>query len=394
MDKKRLLQDLIDGLAAADGGMKKKEAEDFIRFYFDAIQRHLLNDRLVKVNGLGTFKLIEVEARNSVNVNTGEAVVIREHLKLSFLPDSAFKEAVNKPFADFEPVETTPDNTKANDTSTVETTSIETAPKEPVQNEAASCKTEPSQSKAVEETSSQVQPPHVAPVTTNEPDIQYISEEQTTNAPTMKPENPRRPIRTILLVVSGILFLAGLTYWSIVSNQSAKKDITEKLELVDAYNLEDTVGVKEEPAVVETPAKTDSTKPVTTPPVVQTSKALPKEVQKVALKEKQQPTTTSTPKTTTKPATKRSIPATLVIGTGDRLTLIAQKYYGHKVFWVYIYMENKEAISNPNNVPIGTTLRLPEKHPTMMDPNNPQAIKKAEELQDRIISQLQSSRSK
>ena len=192
----------------------------------------------------------------------------------------------------------------------------------------------------------------------------------------MKPENPHRPVRTILLVVSGILLIAGLTFWSIVSNQSAKKDVTEKLKLVEAYNLEDTTGYSEEPALIENPAINDSIE-TTTQPASQ------------APKEKQQTTPT-----TEKPAPKRSIPLSVVIGDGDRLTLIAQKYYGHKVYWVYIYMENKEAISNPNNVPVGTTLRLPDKHPTLMDPNNAQSIQKAEALQDRIFNQLQTSRSK
>lgn len=337
MDKKRLLQDLIDGLATANEGMKKKEAEDFIRLYFDTIQQNLLNEKVVKVNGLGTFKLIEVEARNSVNVNTGEAVVIPEHLKLSFIPESGFKEAINKPFSDFEPIETKPEKTKA----------------------------------------SQVQQPNIASEPIKQPNIQEMLEELTTIEHPMKPEAPRRPVRTILLVVFGILFIAGLTYWSIVSNQSAKKDITEKLELVEAYNLEDTIGLTEEPALVENPALIDSMETTKT-----TATNTPKE------KPQQSATTTD------KPAAKRNIPATTVVGSGDRLTLIAQQYYGHKVYWVYIYMENKESISNPNNVPIGTTLRLPEKHPTMMDPNNAASIKKAEELQDRIINQLQSSRSK
>lgn len=351
MDKKRLLQDLIDGLAA-DQGMKKKEAEDFIRLYFDTIQNALLNDKIVKVNGLGTFKLIEVEARNSVNVNTGEALLIPEHLKLSFIPDATFKEAINKPFADFEPIEATSEKKTNNH----DTPHIDQTP--------------------VEEPSVQVHHTTLAPEPTKQPEIQELLDQLTTNEQPMKPENPHRPVRTILLVVSGILLIAGLTFWSIISNQSAKKDVTEKLKLVEAYNLEDTTGFSEEPALIENPAIKDSIE--TTPqPVSQ------------APKEKQ-PTTP----TTEKPAPKRSIPLSVVIGAGDRLTLIAQKYYGHKVYWVYIYMENKEAISNPNNVPVGTTLRLPDKHPTQMDPNNAQSIQKAEALQDRIFNQLQTSHSK
>lgn len=373
MDKKRLLQDLIDGLAA-DQGIKKKEAEDFIRLYFDAIQSGLLNERIVKVSGLGTFKLIEVEARNSVNVNTGEAVVIPEHLKLSFLPESSFKEAINKPFADFEPVETTTDNTPRNTETPVGQPTVETTTE----------KTLPStDTPIVQPTVETVQPT----IEEKTPDIQESLNELITNEKPMKPENPRRPVRTILLIVLGIFFLAGLTYWSIVSNQSAQKDISEKLELVEAYNLNDTIGMMEEPILVDNPTENDSIETEAKPaPVTPTDK----QTSTTARTEKPATTTAKTEK----PASKRTIPESIVMGAGDRLTLIAQKYYGHKVFWVYIYMENKASISNPNNVAVGTTLRLPDAHPTLMNPANKESIKKAEELQDRIINQLQSSRSK
>ncbi|MDP4277125.1 MAG: HU family DNA-binding protein, partial [Bacteroidota bacterium] len=102
MDNKFLLQDLVDKLSEA-GNCKKKEAEDFLRTYFKVIEDGLLQDKIVKINGLGTFKLIEVEARNSVDVNTGQAFQIKGHLKLNFIPDPQFKEKVNKPFAAFEP---------------------------------------------------------------------------------------------------------------------------------------------------------------------------------------------------------------------------------------------------------------------------------------------------
>lgn len=332
--------------------MKKKEAEDFIRLYFDTIQNALLNDKIVKVNGIGTFKLIEVEARNSVNVNTGEAVLIPEHLKLSFIPDTTFKDAINKPFADFEPVEAT-------------------AEKTPI-----SPGTHHVEKPTVEEPTVQERKSSIASEPTKQPGIQEMLDQLITKEQPMKQEKPHRPVRTILLIVSGILIIAGLTIWSIVSNQSAQKDFSENLKLVEAYNLEDTTGISEEPVLIENPAVDDTIETVTAP-VNQATKV-------------KEPAATPT---TEKPAPKRSIPTSVVVGAGDRLTLIAQKYYGHKIFWVYIYMENKDAISNPNDVPVGTSIRLPDKHPTVMDPNNAQSIKKAEELQDRIINQLQSSRS-
>ncbi len=359
MDKKRLLQDLIDGLTTAREGMKKKEAEDFIKLYFDTIQKNLLNDRIVKINGLGTFKLIEVGARGSVDVNTGQSVLIKEHLKLSFLPDASFKDTVNKPFADFEPVETT---------------------EKPVLAVIEQTEPEPKQ-KVVITTAVTEEKPASEPE--KQTDIQLMLEELTEKEPLMKPEKPRRTLPTLVFVVAGILFLAGLTYWSIVSNQSAKKDMTEKLQLVEEYYDEDSVDITAASTSYESSDSLMSTTVVSTPePPRNSAIQTPKKEEK--------PSQKTSAVTSIK---KRTVPVSVVVGAGDRLTLIAQKFYGHKIFWVYIYLENKGSISNPNNVSAGTTLSLPDKHPTMMDPNNPDAIKKAEELQDRIIKQLQSSHS-
>lgn len=84
--------------------MPQKKAEAFLREFFDAIIRNVALEKSVKVGGLGSFKLIEVLERESVNVNTGERIVIPGHTKLSFTPDASLRDAVNKPFADFQTV--------------------------------------------------------------------------------------------------------------------------------------------------------------------------------------------------------------------------------------------------------------------------------------------------
>lgn len=97
------LQDLADVLVEKNG-LSKQEALHFVSSVFDAVQDGLQKEKLVKIKGLGTFKVIEVEARESVNVNTGERVVIGSHSKITFIPDVAMKELVNKPFSGFETV--------------------------------------------------------------------------------------------------------------------------------------------------------------------------------------------------------------------------------------------------------------------------------------------------
>lgn len=85
-------------------GMAKREANQFAQTMFALIQERLETDQIVKVKGLGTFKLIDVEARESVSVRTGERVTISGHSKVTFTPDATMKELVNKPFSQFETV--------------------------------------------------------------------------------------------------------------------------------------------------------------------------------------------------------------------------------------------------------------------------------------------------
>ena len=78
---------------------------------------------------------------------------------------------------------------------------------------------------------------------------------------------------------------------------------------------------------------------------------------------------------------------TVVIQTGDRLTLISLKYYGHKIFWVYLYLANKESIPNPNSVAIGTQIHIPVPETYNIDANDEQSIRKAAALQTEILKE-------
>lgn len=85
-------------------GMKQKDAEKFISQMFDLLSEVLDEEKQVKVKGLGTFKVTSVKDRASVNVNTGERIIIEGRDKISFTPDASMKNLVNKPFAQFETV--------------------------------------------------------------------------------------------------------------------------------------------------------------------------------------------------------------------------------------------------------------------------------------------------
>ncbi|MGM9733497.1 MAG: HU family DNA-binding protein, partial [Prevotella sp.] len=92
------------GVLVSKNGLEDKEARRFVQAMFDIIQEGLDEDKIVKVKGLGTFKIIDVDARESINVNTGGRVLIEGHSKVTFTPDSVMKEIVNKPFSQFETV--------------------------------------------------------------------------------------------------------------------------------------------------------------------------------------------------------------------------------------------------------------------------------------------------
>lgn len=85
-------------------GLNKNDAEKFVAAIFDVINEGLETDKLVKVKGLGTFKIVGVAARKSVDVNTGEPIVIEGRDKISFTPDATLRDEVNKPFSQFDTV--------------------------------------------------------------------------------------------------------------------------------------------------------------------------------------------------------------------------------------------------------------------------------------------------
>ena len=103
MNERLYLENFVD-LLSEKHGMNKKDAEKFVKEFFLLIEEALERDRSVKIKGLGTFKLVEVESRESVKVNTGERFQIEGYTKVSFVPDTSLRDIINKPFAHFETV--------------------------------------------------------------------------------------------------------------------------------------------------------------------------------------------------------------------------------------------------------------------------------------------------
>ena len=94
----------IAKMLASKYGISVNEAKTFTNTFIDLVNEGLQEDGLVKIKGFGTFKIVEVKDRESINVTTGERILIPGRSKVTFTPDSVMKELVNKPFSQFDTV--------------------------------------------------------------------------------------------------------------------------------------------------------------------------------------------------------------------------------------------------------------------------------------------------
>lgn len=314
MNERLNISDLA-GLLAAYTGKDKKETELFLKELLLVISDALLEERIVKVKGLGTFKVVQVEERESVHVNTGERFVIPAHSKFTFTPDKELRELVNKPFSSFE-------TTELND-GVVFSEEQNNMPEEEEDEER-------------DETNQ-----------TNQTDQ---SEKTPSSAP------PER--RSGTLVFIGLFLVACIIGVFYFLNFNQKK--TDNIK--DIKRQERTVvksaSVEQEKIEEIFPADSLSS---AEQPIVDTIDIVPQKAKE---------------------------PVKVKIVPDTRLTLIALEHYGHKAFWVYIYEHNKNIITNPNNIRIGTELVLPDPALYGIDAKNPESVAKAKAKQAEINSRF------
>ena len=309
MDKKFNLSQLADLLAQA-GGMSKAASEQFVKNFFDIISQNVLTEGLVKVKGLGTFKLIQMEDRESVNVNTGERFTIEGHQKIAFIPDADLKERVNKPFAAFETVEITEEQaaeiSKMDDELTTKTT-----------NNMEKSKKETEVKKDLKKN-----------------DLQVKNDQKKGNCTGWK---------VTMWVLIGVIVLALIIFllWPLFGNKLLGKmdaNLTKKAEVT---------AVETVPAAVVEPAKTaEAAKPA------EAKFALTKEDQAKDL-----------PLFTVADTVNYKIVGTLAVHTmqkGDMLTTISLKYYGTKKLWPYIAKYNGLKSRSFKKMPVGYKVNVPK----------------------------------
>ncbi|GCB36373.1 HU family DNA-binding protein [Bacteroides faecalis] len=453
MNERLTIQDLTD-LLAAKHSMTKKDAEAFVKEFFLLIEQALEIDKYVKIKGLGTFKLIDVDSRESVNVNTGERFQIKGHTKVSFTPDPNLRDTINKPFSHFETVvlnentvledtaeeETEEDengegtatqvsnnkknglyqnedkiaeiqeiseineqpvliqeaqvaeeviieNNTGNDSEAEETVIEDKVVREEIveesQEESPALETtevertiiqpeetiskQQSESKDVKQEvlsaetiiAQELAKANLEPVTSKE-QLETVQQKPVTKVVAQKEKSP---VPYLIAVIIIVLLLCGgavlYIYYPDIFTSSPNKEAIDMPVTTQPVQPEtqllDSIG-KKDTTVVATPNVSTGTEEVAVPPVVKKEPETSAKTENKATQEQASAPVYSDSASYTITGTK----TTHTIKEGETLTKVSLRYYGTKGMWPYIVKHNPNVIKNPNTVPYGTKIKIPE----------------------------------
>lgn len=409
MNSKLNMQDIVD-LLVANNEISKEEAELFVVQFFSIIENGLATDELVKVKDFGSFKLTHIQARESVNVNTQEKIVIPAHRRVSFLPAPLLKDLVNKPFAHFETTplndgifmdgisqETTSDNDNEDLDGDDEEDNVEQQDllikETPINPESD----EPSiDEPLLEEENSDVQndelsSPKAGSLSTDEIIIEDVNHKDATPAETDQVEN-------------------------------LSADDESEMRNTEEHESKDEIELIPQNAIIDTPIKPSHKKPKTKRKLrryilrwdiaialfiisaigfgykyyfanhnpcekgIEESE-IPKPIKQVVAAPVETPLIESVVIADSIETNKPDMqpPKMVKMSPGRTLRLIALEKFGNREFWVYIYMKNKDKIQNPDVVPIGLELALPNMDEYPMDATNSDHVAKAKSLGDAVM---------
>lgn len=416
MNNRLTIQD-IAGLMAERTGKDKSLVELFLKEFIAQVREGVYSDKIAKVKGVGTFKIIPVDPRESIHVNTGERFLIPAHYKFSFLPDKELRDLVNKPFSFFETTELNenvgfsdldesedkeadaedesveevmPDEQPIQPEETptgpvpaanpIEEKPAETSPEE--EPDAAIDETPADEIIASETTASETTASEMAtcetttcPTTPDEPVADATADDEiTAGHPDREPtdlsagneaENKNNGVtfrQNVILTFAVLMCCIGIAY--LYANRHFIRTVLFGVEVVypdPPLSAADPLPLPEIPASPAA-AATDTTLSATPADTIPTP--APQVSRPVSPK----------------------ILATVKIEPGNRLTLISLKYYGSKIFWVYLYEYNKARIKDPNNIPVGTRIEVPAPETYGIDVRNKASVRKASVLQTEILA--------
>lgn len=388
MNEKISFPDLV-GLLSSKMNITKKEAETFLKEFFTVSTEVITSGEELRINGLGLFKPIWVEARGSINVQTGEPVEIPGHYKLSFIPDKVLREAVNAPFSSFS-VEVLNDHVPIEDMTAV--------PSQDIDENNDICNTENVElqdSKEIrekEEEDEPIEPAHEyiqedksadeesSESTVSSQEIEKFQEEIIQPESETKVEEKEEDCYEDYLRKSasrksfwwGVLSAFGIIIICLAEGIFFMGNDSPYVVKIGEYTLSlgkqsiDSRPMNNNPESVVLPENKDTLSEMEKDSVLKDSVI---SVSPLAAPEVK--------------------PVIETIRSGVFLTTLARKYFGHKAFWVYIYEENKDLIKNPNQVPIGTRLTIPSASKYDIDANNRASVEKAKALASKIQSRYE-----
>jgi len=362
--EKITLSELADALAKRKS-LSKKDAEAFVRVVFDTIRENLFEDELVKVKGLGTFKLIQVDSRESVHVNTGERIVIDSHSKITFTPDKSLADCVNRPFAAFETVILN-DETRTEDMERIDDVEpdlesvVESEPEaeqvvvEPVVEPEPAPVVEPEPEPVVElEPEPVVEPEPESEPIEHEPEPEpAVESESEPVAKFVEPVEAAEPERLESggrkygpLWIAILILILGALYWTYANGYL-------NLKKTDVSKTAVTEQVEEAPVVVTD--SIDSNDTVSVPASDPAPKAEP--VQKA------DPETLAAdyPQIENGEYWITGVKAVHVLEKGEDLSILAKKYYDDKRLISYIIRMNHYTNSQASNLFVGAEVKIPE----------------------------------
>ena len=403
-------------MTAADVTLDKKTCEAFARTLFEVVEEALLSDKFVKVKGFGTFKLVAVSDRESVNINTGERFQIEGHTKVSFIPDNTLKEEINRPFAHFETIDLSDEteqaeldaidaaaaeealeNEEAEETveevaeempadepteEVVEEEVMEEVPEEVLKEEPVEEAEEPMEEPVATEPQTIVtaEKKEEEPAKAEEPAADTVLEsekapepeaEEQEEAPTVLPvsyeyteQPPRRPFNwwKAIGVFFFVLALMLLSYFAgyyrlLCPCIIGLPEWTEPQPAQPAAKVQPTktAPAKPQPAPAETTAPKIPENPLNSENPEQPESRKSKPAKPDPAPRKQQSATAEVAPAPPADTTVATQPHT--VARGETLYSIARKYYGSDKYVNVIIRHNR--IKNPNNIEKGTTLQIP-----------------------------------
>ena len=374
MNEKITLPTLVN-LLADKTGKQKKQCEDFLREFFNTLVDAMEAGENVRIKSLGTFKVVAVEPRKSVNVNTGEQMEIPGHNKIVFVPAKELAEEVNAPFAMFESIEI-PDNALEDPllSSESESESAAQAEEDPLPSSAISDQT-------VSAAQAAGFPKPDEDSDENEQEFEIENESGLDSFPIVSQLNEehtetRRNYRFLLGFACGVACAAVICLCAYLF-------FFEKWVATVSEEKNTEVSVQAETSGQLTDA---DVRQVPEPDVSDSDKKDLIEASDADSKNEQMAKTEQTAEVPTRPSDE---PVYDTITKTRYLTTMAKEHYGNYNLWPYIYEENKAILGHPDRIRPGTKVIVPPLSKYGVNPSDPDDIAKAKKKGVEIYARYQ-----